>query len=317
MKKLIIAIPLLFSASSMANDTFGAMEVYSAAPYHATSLTPKLRSGIQSQRNEVFFSIASGSMWAESPHHKMDYYQNQINLGGKFQVNQRLNVELKYQWLNANDNGLDPITYGFHELFNIGQNGRDEVEYGEYTIESPHGNYYDFEGANIAKNFSIYADYLIYARGASSVTVGGTLYVGHSDDDVFEHDTFDQSVQLNYGFATSQVQFYSTLGLSFNQNPYLESQDSDEYRRKRFNFGMGFNYALAPAHRIILETTISQGALKESSTSDEFSKKTFEATLGYRYLWRNMAFELAMVENYINMDNSADIGFVGGVRMQF
>lgn len=315
MKKIAAFIPLLLTTNVFANDSFGAMEVYSQAPFHSASLTPKLRNPVQPQRAEVFASLSAGSMWIESQHYKMDYYQNQINVGGRFQVNPRLNVELKYQWLNAKDNGLDPITYAFHELFRIGQNGRDEVEYGEYTIETPYNNFYDFEGSNIGQNFSVYFDYALFARGNSAISVGGTLYYGQSDDDFFKHTAFDQAVQLNYGFVAQRFQFYSTIGMSLNHVDGLDIEE--EYKKIRFNGALGFNYAVAPNHRLIMETTISQGALKESETSDEFSKKVFEFTLGYRYLWRNMAFELAMIENYINMDNSADIAFTGGVRAQF
>lgn len=315
MKKLALIIPVLLSTNALANDSFGALEVYSQAPFHSASLTPKLRNPVQPQKNEVFASVSAGSMWIESQHYKMDYYQNQINVGGRFQVNPRLNVELKYQWLNAKDNALDPITYVFHDMFGIGQNGRDEVEYGEYTIETPYNDYYDFKGSNIGQNLSLYFDYALIAHGASALSVGGTLYYGHSDDDFFGHKAFDQAIQLNYGYVGQRIQFYTTLGMSLNK---IDDMDFEEdYRRKRFTGAMGFNYAVAPNHRVILETTISQGALKESSTSDEFSEKVYEATLGYRYLWRNMAFELALVENYFNMDNSADIAFTGGVRAQF
>lgn len=307
---IIGAMPLY----AVANDPFGALQVNAQSPFQANSLTPKLRSGLYSGNTEFFASLNSGSAWIESSNYKMDYYQNQATVGGLFQVNPHLNVELKYQGINASDNNLDPITYGFHELFGIGQNGRDEVEYDEFNIHTPYGDIENFEGETLSQAITLYTDYQMLAWSHSSLTIGASLYYNSVNEGEFERQVFEQAIQLNYGYADSMQQFYTSLGISFNEEPFLT--DVKDYRKTRWMFGVGYNYALAKNHRLIVETSILEGALNEGVMSDQFSDLSYEFTLGYRYLMKKAALELAMIENYINMDNSLDIGFTIGLRYQ-
>ncbi len=308
---------LNFNAS--ANDTFGALRANAQAPFHANSLTPSLRSGMQNPSNEVYTSLSLGSIWIESENYAMDYYQNQFNLGSEFRVNERLKVDLKYTYIFAKDNNLDSLTYDFHDWVGMSQNGRDEVEYNEYNIHTPYGDSNNFEGNTLGNAFTVYFDYALLQRGGHGVTLGTSLYLNTGGDGDFNQTTFDQSVQINYGYVGKYNQFYTTVGFSHNSDAFLSYVDEGDYKNFRLMFGFGYNHMIVQNHSFILEGSIFEGAIEEEvESSDQFSEASFEVRAGYRWLIsNNAAFEFIFNENLVNMDNSLDIGFDAGLRYQF
>lgn len=125
-----IGTSVLFISSApvlAAADYYGPLRTYAQAPVQSVSHTNYLRSAfsLPAEYFEASGSAALTSVWAHTDEYALDYYHNQIELGGKWQISDRWQWELNYRWVFAADNHLDGLTKGFHDLFGIDQNGRD------------------------------------------------------------------------------------------------------------------------------------------------------------------------------------------------
>ena len=73
----------------------------------------------------------------------------------------------------------------------------------------------------------------------------------------------------------------------------------------------GQNSKFGYFHEVLVEYHWYQGLLEDEGA---FSEASNEVVLGYRLNLGNAMLEASMIENIINMDNSADIAFGLGIR---
>ncbi|MFA0300217.1 DUF3187 family protein, partial [Vibrio sp. 10N.222.46.B3] len=105
---LLIAT-VVFTPTAWANKDYGPLISYTQAPLQSVRLTPTLRSGFPLEENklEVFASLTAASIWANSHDYHLDYYQNQLQTGLKWQLTTAWQIEFNYRWLYAANNHLD------------------------------------------------------------------------------------------------------------------------------------------------------------------------------------------------------------------
>lgn len=133
----ILAFAFWLPASTFAsNDLYGPLRSYAQSPMQVVSHTNHLRSGfsLPSEYIEAYGSATIASVWAHTDEYALDYYHNQLEIGAKWQVSSQWQWELNYRWVFAADNHLDGLTESFHDLFGIGQNGRDKVDKNRFYI---------------------------------------------------------------------------------------------------------------------------------------------------------------------------------------
>lgn len=143
---------------------------------------------------EAYGSGTVASVWAHTSDYSLDYYHNQLELGGKWQINEKWQWELNYRWVFAADNHLDGLTESFHDLFAIGQNGRDEVDKNRFYMSMPDYDILieDFEGETLANNLSTYIQYQIIQNEHHGLSVGGSLYYNDVAHGAFKGNSFEQ-----------------------------------------------------------------------------------------------------------------------------
>ncbi len=120
----LMSCTILLSAPAIcASDLYGPLRSYAQSPVQVVSHTNILRSGygLPSGYVEAYGSGTIASVWAHTSDYSLDYYHNQLELGGKWQINEQWQWELNYRWVFAADNHLDGLTESFHDLFGIGQ----------------------------------------------------------------------------------------------------------------------------------------------------------------------------------------------------
>ncbi len=303
-------------ATSLA-DIYGPLRSYAQSPVQVISHTNVLRSGysLPSSSVEAYGSATIASVWAETDEYILDYYHNQIELGGRWQIDDKWQWELNYRWVFAADNHLDGLTDAFHKLFGIGQNGRDLVDKNRFYMTLPEYDILieDFHGDTLANNLSTYLQYQLLQNERHGVSVGGSLYYNDVAHGSFQSSSFEQGVQINYSYRLDDTNvFYSMIGMTFRPND--NALTDFPYRHNTTAFAAGYRYALKANHHIILEYHWYQGSTKGPS---DFADASNEFVLGYRYLMDNSALEIIAIENTRNMDNSTDIAFTLGYRYLF
>ncbi|PFG56022.1 uncharacterized protein DUF3187 [Vibrio sp. ES.051] len=295
---------------------YGPLRSYAQSPMQVVSHTNILRSGhsLPSGLVEAYGSGTVASVWAHTDEYALDYYHNQIEIGSKWQINSRWQWELNYRWVFAADNHLDGLTKSFHNLFGIGQNGRDNVDRDRFYISMRQYDVLedDFKGQTLANNISTYVQYQVLQNEHHGLSVGGSLYFNDVAHAAFKGSNFEQGFQLNYSYLNDAHAFYSMVGMTFRSNDraLLELP----YRHNTVATAVGYRYALEENHHLVVEYHWYQGSTEGPA---EFADASNELVLGYRYVMESSAIEFLAVENARNMDNSTDIAFSLGYRYLF
>lgn len=170
-KGFVIATLMLSSTEAYASP----MYVYAQSPIHSNVLSIQLREAEPKRTGTIEFksSYTQTSIWAHTEAYSLDYYQNQTNIAVQWQVSPVWKSEVDYRLLRAKDNGLDSFVMGFHDLFGLGQNGRDEVAEDQFTMDFNNSGVQlsDFEGDDLTNAFTFYNELLLYSNRLSSIPV--------------------------------------------------------------------------------------------------------------------------------------------------
>lgn len=309
---LTVSLSILPFHSAVASPMF----VYAQSPIHSNVLSTQLRSAEPNRTGTIEFksSYTQASIWAHTQAYSLDYYQNQSNIAVQWQASPIWKTELDYRVVTAKDNGLDSFVMGFHDLFGVGQNGRDEVAEDQFTMDFHNAGVHvsDFEGDDLTNAVTFYNELLLYSRGPMSLSAGGSLFYNNVRSGQFARTSFEQGVQLNYSYITPRHSFFSTIGLVHrNSDGHLVSDERLALENVSASWAVGYEYRWNQRHSFVLESLNYQGW---ATNDPDFSEPSNEVVVGYRYRLYRLALEALMIENIRNMDNSTDIGFTLGVR---
>ncbi len=309
---LTVSLSILPFHSALASPMF----VYAQSPIHSNVLSTQLRSAEPNRTGTIEFksSYTQASIWAHTQAYSLDYYQNQSNIAVQWQASPIWKTELDYRVVTAKDNGLDSFVMGFHDLFGVGQNGRDEVAEDQFTMDFHNAGVHvsDFEGDDLTNAITFYNELLLYSRGPMSLSAGGSLFYNNVRSGQFARTSFEQGVQLNYSYITPRHSFFSTIGLVHrNSDGHLVSDERLALENVSASWAVGYEYRWNQRHSFVLESLNYQGW---ATNDPDFSEPSNEVVVGYRYRLYRLALEALMIENIRNMDNSTDIGFTLGLR---
>ncbi len=310
---LAFVIPTLSQAST--ND-FGPMMTYAQSPLQSNSLTPILRSGfnLPAGTKEIYFSGTTSSVWVENNAYHADYYQNTLLIGGKWQITDKWQTDLQYRWNFSANNHLDSVTDKFHSIFGIDDNGRNNVAHNQNNIVIPeYGiNITNFDNETISSAFTLYTQYQLIDTQHHGLSLGGSLYYNHVGSGPFKDSSFEQGIQANYSYNNLRHTLYTTLGASYRHDKMMFSDIP--YHNVSLAMLLGYKYALDDNQELMIEYHWYEGATNDIP---DLSDASNEVVLGYRYNWQQTSLEFVVLENMINMDNSADISFSLSLRHRF
>ncbi|MCL1097655.1 DUF3187 family protein [Shewanella gelidii] len=300
------------------SSDFGPLLIRAQAPLQSSSVSTKIRNAFQSVNHEVYASASMASIWAINDDYTMDYYQNDLQFGGQYAFESGTKIELTYLYRFAANNHLDSLSIAFHDAIGLGQNGREDVDKHRFVIDAP--NYIDapitdFANETLNNVWELYFEQNLYQSAPDSLgahhalSLGATLfynYVGHGP---FADHSFEQSAQLNYSVNFDHQHYLYTLA----SLSHRDSTDIENFRFKEWTYslGAGYQYRYDDKHSFLAEMQIYEGIARDL---EDLKESVYEFTLGYRYHYKQGAFEIAMIENVINADNSADIAFTFAYR---
>ncbi|ODS11296.1 DUF3187 family protein [Vibrio scophthalmi] len=320
MKSIYFIVLAIGSACSHAQQDidvdYGPLQTYAQSPFITNGLAPQLRSGfsLPQQEVELHGSFALASIWANNDKYQLDYYQNQLQLGGKWQLSPLWQAELGYRWNYAANNHLDSFIMDFHDWFSIDQNGRDEVAKHRFVIDMPEYQIEqrDFRGEVLSQGLFGYLQYQLYQSQHHGVSLGASLYYSDIGQAIFAHSDWEQAIQVNYGYRRGKHGFDTTLSQTFRDTP--TNFTHMPYRSNNWSMGMSYRYQWFDHHFLVAQVSSYEGIVDDDGS---FADIATEFTLGYRYQMRSSAIEFSVIENGINADNSTDVAFTLAYRYRF
>jgi len=298
-----------YAESEGESSGFGPLMVRSQAPLQSSGVNTRLRDASDFVDSELFLSASAASVWAESEDYTLDYYQNDIFVGFQMPINKTLKAEFSYTFRYAANNHLDSLTISFHDMIGMSQNGREDVDNNRFYISSDDYTNEDFEDEILGSSWELYLEQLLFDNESHSLSLGGTLYYNYLPSGPFENTAFEQALQLNYTGKFGQYHTVYMMGSVTHRTP--DSFSGISLKEWAINGGIGYQYRPSFRHAYLLEYRRYEGEAEEIS---DLSEPVNEITLGYRLHFGLSAVELAVVENIINMDNSADIALTLSFR---
>ncbi|GGP95284.1 DUF3187 family protein [Shewanella ulleungensis] len=296
-------------------DDYGPLRVYAQSPMQSINHTPLLRSGfsLPNGQREWYITANIASMWSESDVLLADYYQNAVTGGVKWQMSDALMLDINYRWGFSADNHLDSLTMWFHDAFGFDQNGRQNQAKHQNQIQSKEYGIHidDLNGETLENALTAYLGYQLVQTERHGLSLGASLYFKSVDSGPFAEDSFAQSIQINYSYKNGPHNVNSSFGVSFIED--TESISTNHYDSRFTSIGIGYEYRTG-RHGWLAEIHRYEGLV---SWDENFSDASHEALLGYRYYLNTSAIEFTLVENFENMDNSADIAYTLGYRHKF
>ena len=308
------------------NVGYGPLRLESQSPFQSLrlGLRPRTPSTLADDQWQVRAALTWVNTWAldrefDSPDNLffLDYEMLQGTVSAAYGITDTLEIEGEFQNRSRFGGHMDGFIQGFHDLFGIDQNDRDEVPKGLFRFDlTPSDGRPEVSLAN-AKRGSF-----VQALGVSiqhNVTCGtsrlpafsysGTIRLSDSDDLGTELD-LGLSVAVARRFGAIYV--YGTLGYSwFGEDDFygLELNDTQG------TFLAAVEWRFLPRQSLLLQLLITEGLIDDL---DSFSDMSNELTIGWK--WQVIpkgVLELGIIENLVSFDNSPDFGFHIGYSHRF
>ena len=302
---------------------YGPLDLPSQSPIQALrlGLSPRTPSTLGRGQIEARFRATWVNLWApEEPDFRFDYEQLQTNIGLAYGLSDTLQIELGFETRSRFGGEMDSFIQEFHDLFNIDQNGRDEVPRGDFTFDigPSKGN----PGLSLTdSDKGIYATSLLFTL-QHNVTCGTeklpaiayavTVRTELKNEDLEGGSPLDVGLWLSASQRYGTLYLYGTLGYTrFGRDSFR----TVELRDDQFSGLVAIEWRFKPRASLIAQYLLTEGV---AESLGDLSSPSNEITLGAKWeVVNGTVLEFGLVENVITLGNSPDFGIHFGITSRF
>ncbi len=302
---------------------YGPLDLPSQSPLQSLrmGLPPRTPSTLSRSQVEGRFRVTWVNIWAsEEPDFFFDYEQLQTNIGLAYGLTDTLQFEIAFETRSRFGGEMDSFIQGFHDLFSIDQNGRDEVPKGDFRYDIfPSGT---MPGVSLtSSDRGIYSTSLLFTL-QHNVTCGteklpAIAYAFTLRSEIQNEDLEDGSF-LDFGFwlsasrRFSDFYLYGTLGYSvFGREEFR----GIELRNDQFAGMAAIEWRFATQASLLVQYLITEGVVDNLG---DLSDPSHEITLGAKWeIKSGTVLEFGLVENVVTPGNSPDFGLHFGITSRF
>ena len=294
--------------------TLGPLNIRSMSPGQALRLAPMPRSpyGLPQGETEVQFNIAGASVFLQSPNeYLIDFNFTDTRIAVNHGFGNGWSAELSFNDRRIVNLNLDEVVEGFHDVFGIDQNGRDE-NLSQSRVEFPLSSVSLGKEINgiFSQTVGITVQKVLIDKSVSwpALAVIFNSSIETLNDGVIEEGAVDYALQLSLAQKKSTGYLYANLSYSkFGSNKTLAVIPLSD---KQFSGMFGYEFTMEANEAFIVQYLFSEGVLEDLGALADVSH---EIHLGYKWRTERNIFELGLVENIINFDNGPDVAFTFGV----
>lgn len=299
--------------------SLGPLLIRSESPAQSLRLTPMPASAtiLPKARTQLRSMVTVASIFArdkkdklyELDYHALDYWLGiERGLGNGWQLeweyNERRNI-------NAH---LDQLTLNFHDLFGISQAGRDEVEKNRTLISFPSLGIEETKREVFSRSVGFTIKRAIWARPAyeECITLQLSTQLEVTRDISFNRDNVD----VNIGIAAMKRIAGRYVHAYIGQTRFGDSAEQVEipFKNNQTTVMLAYEHPTRANQSFLIQYLYNQGVVRGFN---ELSKGSNELILGYKWNFERLQVETSLVENFINFNNTPDIGFTLGLTYRF
>lgn len=301
--------PAVWNPAQPVERGLGPLLIRSESPAQALRLTPLARAPVLPAAGEVEFTsmVNLASIWAKDPGERyfFDFHLADIRVGAMFGLPRGFAFEASLNERRTLNAHLDQMTLTTHELFGIGQNGRDSVPKNDFRISIPdYGVEFDepFGSFTRSVELSLARKWLHETARWPALTMRMLFRIETLDDAPAGHG-IDKGLQATLGKRYGSHLFYGNYA-------YTDFGSTEFYgiplESKQFTGMLSYEFREHDNRSWIVQYLYGEGVV---SGCGELSEPSHELHLGVK--WRSGSggiWQFALVENFINFNNSPDYG---------
>ena len=301
---------------------FGPLRLKSQSPFQSLrmGITPLAPSTISKKQWEFFLAGTLANVWVNGDDdYMLDYETLNTQISIAYGITQTFKIELGYEERRNFGGIMDGFIVAFHDTFGIDQTGRDEAPYGQVNMEikDADGNTVYYESGD-----SVFSRGLLLTL-QQNVTCGTKNFPAFSyaltlRQELEYPNVIDRSSPYDFGISLATSRRFSDfyLYLSGGYIWFGGNQVQDVELKKTQISGMfATEWRYIPTQSLLLQLLATEG---QAVDLGPFSEPSYEITLGWKWQMKpKLVFELGLIENIINFDNSPDIGIHAGITTRF
>ncbi|WP_155875735.1 DUF3187 family protein [Desulfuromonas sp. AOP6] len=302
-------------ATASDNGGSGIFNLRSQSPMQSLRMvTPFQPAGTIRPGWQLLLTATLSNVWAQESSYAMDYEMADVQAIIGYGFSQRLELAAGYDNRAYYGGVLDGFIQGFHDLFGIDQNGRDEVPKGQSRVvrtdiasEESDADVFNNSGLSLMLKYDAFAG----SRWLPAINMSGSVRYGLDNGKAFKNNhPVDYGFSLGFGKRFSE-RWYTHLIFSYTIFDLTVAGDFNGFtpiRMENQQAGglLSFGYEYSPRWTFLGQYMVQEAAIKDISGLDEPSH---EIHFGVKYSApRRGTFEFAIIQNIVSMDNSPDFG---------
>jgi hypothetical protein len=295
------------------NFGFGAFQLRTQSPAQSLRFTMlDILSGPIKAGWRTSTGMAWTNTWADMKRYTFDYEMLDSHIALSYAFNNRFEFGVFFENRSFFGGHMDNTIQEFHDLFGIGQSGRDEVEHNlsRVIIRDGQGNILTEFGADRFENngIGLVAQYVIHPGTVlwPVICVNGQLRYALKEPDVVTDN--DEPLDAYIGIALSKRlsekwHAYSNMGYTY----YGQTEfDNMELESRSVSGMLAIAYDWTANFSLLVQYLFHEGVLDDY---DELGDYSHEIVFGFQYMTDHGGMvELGLIENVVNTDNSPDVG---------
>jgi len=259
-------------------------------------------------------------MWAQTADYFLDFDTWSSGHSVAYGYSNRTQLELGVVQSGWSRGKLDGFVRGFHKAFGIDEGGRDQAKKGEFAfqVRDPKRGtivVVDENDGQAVTEQLVFSVHTILTAGSDelpAVSWSVTAKVNLRDSEQVDGDGLDFATSVSFAKQLGDFHAYTTLALAYYGNDTFYGIG---LKPTTVSVSTAVEWRADDGFSLILQHQWSQGAVRGL---ESFSEASYEISLGAKILLAdNLLFELSVVENIVNFENSPDFGLHTGVTVQF
>jgi len=329
--KRVLVLFLLTATTGFAGETnyahnhgLGILQIVSQSPAQSLRLTqPMLIPGDIKSGWGTSIQTTWANVCVRGSTLQLDYEILDTVIAATYGFNNRLGLSVAFDNRNYFGGAMDNFIHEFHDLFNIGHNGRDEVSKNRKVIQrfdQQTGDTVTFSASELNNNgVALLLNYNI-THGTQtwpSLNVFGMARYALNSAEIFNHGNHQVDCGFGLGFAkrwSKRWYTYAAVGYTIFDDYEVRITESDLEPLKFEDYQLTGMFSLSwhytPTLAILAQYLYSGPGIKNV---DKLDDPSHEVHLGFRWNSRHYGMiEFALIENVITYNNSPDFGLHAG-----
>jgi signal peptidase I len=306
------------------NRGLGTLQIVSQSPAQSLRLTlPMLIPGDIKPGWGIDIHATWTNVWASESTFLLDYEMLDTIIAATYGFNNRLGLSVAFDNRNYFGGVMDNCIQEFHDMFNIDQDGRDEVPKNRKVVQrfDPQtGDTIEFSADELNNNgVALLLNYNI-THGTQtwpSLNAFGVARYALNSAEIFNHGNHQVDCGFGLGFAkrwSKRWYTYAALGYTIFDDYEVRATEPDleplEFEDYQFTGMFSLSWHYTPTFAIVAQYLFSGPDIRNI---DKLDDPSHEVHLGFK--WHSQHYgmiEFALIENVITWNNTPDFGLHAG-----